>query len=71
MIFTDKEFSEVVEQFLGRTKMGITLLGRKGNADARFVYDLRKGRCFGEKIKNRVLDFMRNYAKDKGIEWEY
>ena len=71
MILSNKEFSEVVEEFLTLTAMPITTFGRNANKDARFIYDLRKGRSYCEEIKDRVLTYMRTYTADHQYDWKH
>lgn len=71
MILDNFEFADCVERFLAVTAMPITRLGRSGNNDPRFVYDLRKGRSYSEKIKNRVLSFMKKHTQENNIEFDF
>ena len=71
MILDNFEFTDCVERFLAVTSMPITTMGRSCNNDPRFVYDLRKGRNYSEKIKNRVLCFMKKYVTKNNIEFDF
>lgn len=53
-----------IEQFLRRTGMAPTLFGRSAVRDPRFVFDLRRGREPGERIRRRVEHFMNIYESE-------
>lgn len=65
------KFREVLELFLEKTKLPLSVFGKDAVNDPAIVIRVRNGRECREATQERVLDFMRNYAKDKGIEWEY
>lgn len=47
-----------VETFLKATGMPPTRLGRDAVRDPQFVFDLRRGRQPGDRVRNRVRAFM-------------
>ena len=68
---TKDDFKKTIARFIENTKMSATALGLSAANNPKFVFDVQNGRECREATQERVLDFMRNYAKDKGIEWEY
>jgi hypothetical protein len=71
MILDNLEFADCVERFLVLTSMPITSMGRNSNNDPRFVYDLRKGRNYSERIKEKVLTFMKEYTTKNNLEFDF
>ena len=71
MILDNSEFADCVERFLVLTAMPISSMGRSSNNDPRFVYDLRKGRNYSERIKKKVLVFMKKYLKENNLNFDF
>ena len=59
---TNSELTLYIEEFLQKTGMSATTFGVKANNDPNTVFDLKKGRGFGEKIQTRICEFIENYA---------
>lgn len=62
---TNEEFKQMILEFIENHGMSDYAFGIKANNDSRLVYDLKRGREFGEEIKIRVMDFMQNYIPEE------
>lgn len=67
---TNQEFREIVRSYLARTNISRASFGKKANNDSRFVFDMEKGREYGEKIKKRVLDYIFSHPSSGGESTE-
>ena len=61
MIYSNKELTELIENFLKKTGMSATAFGEKSNKEPNLVFDIREGRGCGEAVQTRILDFINNY----------
>lgn len=61
MIYSNKELTELIENFLKKTGMSATAFGEKSNKEPNLVFDIRDGRGCGEAVQTRILDFINNY----------
>lgn len=52
---------QIIEKFLTETAMPPTLFGRLSVRDPRFVFDLRRGRQPGARVKSRIEHFMNKW----------
>ena len=50
-----------VERFLRQSGLSPTKFGRMAVGDPRLVHDMRKGREIGERMANRLRNFMASY----------
>lgn len=55
-----------VEKFLRENGVPATRFGRESVRDPRLVFDLRKGREPGDRMRIRVEHFMNNYRRSAG-----
>ncbi|MEV4935177.1 MULTISPECIES: hypothetical protein [unclassified Sphingobium] len=55
-----------VEKFLRENGVPATRFGRESVRDPRLVFDLRKGREPGDRMRRRVEHFMNNYRRSAG-----
>jgi 2,4-dienoyl-CoA reductase-like NADH-dependent reductase (Old Yellow Enzyme family) len=55
-----------VEKFLRENGVPATRFGRESVRDPRLVFDLRKGREPGDRMRRRVEHFMNNYHRSAG-----
>lgn len=62
-----KDFSDLVEFFLKQSDMRPTTLGVLAIKDPKFVIMLRSGRECREKTQEKVVSFMREWAKEHHI----
>jgi len=61
MIYTSKELSEVIDEFLKKTGMSATNFGIKATGSPNTVFLIRAGRGCGEAVQKRITDFINNY----------
>ncbi|WP_022683720.1 hypothetical protein [Sphingobium bisphenolivorans] len=55
-----------VEKFLRESGIAATRFGRESVRDPRLVFDLRRGREPGDRIKRRIEHFMNTYRRSMG-----
>lgn len=65
MIFSNKELTDLIEDFLKKTGMSATAFGEKANKEPNLVFDIRAGRGCGEAVQKRITDFIDNYGKEQ------
>lgn len=56
----------VVEKFLRENNIPATRFGRESVRDPRLVFDLRRGREPGDRIRRRIEHFMNTYRRSIG-----
>lgn len=56
----------MIERFLGETAMRPTTFGRECVRDPRLVFDLRRGREPGDRVRRRIEHFMNTYRRSLG-----
>jgi len=56
----------LVEKFMREFNVPPTRFGRESVRDPRLVFDLRKGREPGDRIKRRIEHFMNTYRRSMG-----
>lgn len=56
-----------IEAFLIQSGMSALIFGEDAVNDPRFVYDLRKGRKPGRRVRARVEAFMADWRADNGV----
>lgn len=55
-----------VEKFLRENSIPATRFGRESVRDPRLVFDLRRGREPGDRIRRRIEHFMNTYRRSPG-----
>ncbi|AEG50532.1 hypothetical protein Sphch_2900 [Sphingobium chlorophenolicum L-1] len=55
-----------IEKFLRENAIPATRFGRESVRDPRLVFDLRRGREPGERIRRRIEHFMNTYRRSVG-----
>jgi hypothetical protein len=60
----DRPLLMLVERYLRDTGMAATTFGRRASRDPRLVFDLRRGRTPGDRLRRSIEHFM-NIAKEK------
>lgn len=64
------DFLNLVEEFLQRSGLSPTTFGKKAKEDPKFVFNLRGGTESREATQQKVINFMRAYAVEHGIDFD-
>lgn len=59
-------FRSEIEKFLKKHKMAPSTFGVLANKEPNLVFLIREGRECREATQKRILDFIKNYKKQKG-----
>lgn len=62
------DFLNFIEAFLQRNSLKATALGLKAMGDSSFVWRVRQGRECREKTQEKVLRWMEDFEREKGLE---
>lgn len=65
-----QEFNILVQNFLQKSNMSESSFGLRATNNPNFAGDLRRGRECREATQQKVIDFMRAYAAEHGIDFD-
>jgi hypothetical protein len=64
MIYSNKELTDLIEDFMKKTGMSATAFGMKANKEPNLVFQIREGRGCGEEVQKRITDFIEGYDEE-------